>query len=60
VLWETILGSASSGYPISYAVNGKQYIAIITGPSLAANTDVRQTPEYTPNNAPGIFVFALP
>jgi alcohol dehydrogenase (cytochrome c) len=60
VLWEAILGSASSGYPISYAVNGKQYIAIITGPSLAANTDVRQTPEYTPNNAPGIFVFALP
>jgi len=60
VLWETILGSASSGYPISYAVNGKQYIAIITGPSLAANTDVRQTPEYAPTNAPGIFVFALP
>jgi PQQ-dependent dehydrogenase (methanol/ethanol family) len=60
VLWEAILGSASSGYPISYGVNGKQYIAIITGPSLAANTDVRQTPEYTPNNAPGIFVFALP
>ena len=60
VLWETIVGSASSGYPISYAINGKQYIAIITGPSLAANTDERQTPEYTPNNAPNIFVFALP
>jgi len=60
VLWETIVGSASSGYPISYAVGGKQYIAIITGPSLAANTDIRQTPEYTATNAPGIFVFALP
>ena len=60
VLWETIVGSASSGYPISYSVGGKQYVAIITGPSLAANTDVRQTPEYTPNNAPNIFVFALP
>src|SRR5438128_6654431 len=60
VLWETIVGSASSGYPISYAVNGKQYFAIITGPSLAANTDERQTPEYKATNAPGIFVFALP
>ncbi len=60
VLWETIIGSASSGYPITYSVGGKQYVAIITGPSLAANTDERQTPEYTPDNAPNIFVFALP
>jgi alcohol dehydrogenase (cytochrome c) len=60
VLWETIVGSASSGYPISYGVNGKQYIAIITGPSLAAQSDQRQTSEYLATNAPGIFVFALP
>ena len=60
VLWETIVGSASSGYPITYAVGGKQYIAIITGPSLAAQSDQRQTSEYLANNAPGIFVFALP
>jgi PQQ-dependent dehydrogenase (methanol/ethanol family) len=60
VLWEAIVGSASSGYPISYAVNGKQYFAIITGPSLAAQSDQRQTSEYTATNAPGIFVFALP
>jgi PQQ-dependent dehydrogenase (methanol/ethanol family) len=60
VLWETIVGSASSGYPISYSAGGKQYVAIITGPSLAAQTDERQTPEYTPANAPNIFVFALP
>ncbi|HVZ20787.1 MAG TPA: PQQ-binding-like beta-propeller repeat protein [Vicinamibacterales bacterium] len=60
VLWETIIGSAASGYPISYSVGGRQYVAIITGPSLAAQTDERQTPEYTPDNAPNIFVFALP
>jgi PQQ-dependent dehydrogenase (methanol/ethanol family) len=60
VLWETIVGSAASGYPITYSVGGKQYIAIITGPSLAAQTDERNTPEYTPTNAPNIFVFALP
>ncbi|HKF68740.1 MAG TPA: PQQ-binding-like beta-propeller repeat protein, partial [Vicinamibacterales bacterium] len=60
VLWETIVGSPSSGYPITYSVNGKQYVAIIVGPSLAANTDERQTPEFKLSNAPGIFVFALP
>jgi len=60
VLWETIVGSASSGYPITYSVGGKQYVAIITGPSLAAQSDSRQTPEYTATNAPNIFVFALP
>jgi alcohol dehydrogenase (cytochrome c) len=60
VLWETIVGAPSSGYPITYAVNGKQYVAIITGPSLAANTDERATPESKVSNAPGIFVFSLP
>jgi alcohol dehydrogenase (cytochrome c) len=60
VLWETIVGAPSSGYPITYSVNGKQYVAIITGPSLAANTDERATPEFRVANAPGIFVFALP
>jgi PQQ-dependent dehydrogenase (methanol/ethanol family) len=60
VLWETIVGSPSSGYPITYAVNGRQYVAIIVGPSLAANTDERATPEFKISNAPGIFVFALP
>jgi len=32
VLWETRLGEVSSSPPITYAVNGKQYVAIVSGP----------------------------
>ena len=28
VLWQTNVGAAISGYPVSYAVNGKQYVAV--------------------------------
>ncbi|MEM1191211.1 MAG: PQQ-binding-like beta-propeller repeat protein [Pseudomonadota bacterium] len=31
VLWETILAAPVSGFPISYAVDGEQYIAVATG-----------------------------
>ena len=61
VLWETDLGSAVSGFPVTFAVGGKQYIAVAAGSSLVANTAARLTPELRPTgNAPGIFVFALP
>ena len=60
VLWETNLGSPVSGFPVTFAVGGKQYIAVTAGPSLVANTALRLTPELRPGNAPGVFVFALP
>ena len=60
-LWETDLGSPVSGFPVTFAVGGKQYIAVAAGSSLVANTAARLTPELRPTgNAPGIFVFALP
>jgi alcohol dehydrogenase (cytochrome c) len=31
VLWQTRLGAAANGFVISYAVNGKQYVAVPTG-----------------------------
>ena len=31
VLWEINLGSSVSGYPISFSVDGKQYVAVNTG-----------------------------
>jgi alcohol dehydrogenase (cytochrome c) len=34
-LWEIPLGSPVTGYPISYAANGKQYVAIAIGGSSA-------------------------
>jgi alcohol dehydrogenase (cytochrome c) len=61
VLWETNLGSPVSGFPISFAVDGKQYIAVTTGVSLVAMAARRVTPEL-PSDAGGaeVVVFALP
>jgi PQQ-dependent dehydrogenase (methanol/ethanol family) len=60
VLWEVNLGSAVSGYPITYAVDGKQYVAVSTGPSLIAGGLANLTPEFKPATANQMFVFALP
>src|SRR5262245_38887169 len=60
VLWETNLGSPVSGFPVSFAVGGKQYIAVTTGNSLVASSALRLTPELKPGNAANIFVFSLP
>ncbi len=59
-LWETILGGNISVSTITYAVNGKQYVAVMTGdnakvPELAAEVPELKTPV---SNA--IYVFALP
>ncbi|MGH9147502.1 MAG: pyrroloquinoline quinone-dependent dehydrogenase [Vicinamibacterales bacterium] len=60
VLWETNLGSPVSGFPVTFAVGGKQYVAVTTGASLVANSTVRLTPELRPSNAANVYVFALP
>jgi alcohol dehydrogenase (cytochrome c) len=62
VLWETNLGSPVSGYPIAFAVAGKQYVAVSTGPSLVAGGMARLTPELKQSTNPAnqMFVFALP
>jgi len=61
VLWETNIGSPVSGYPISFAVGGKQYVAVTTGPSLVAMAARRMTPELPSDSGAGqVVVFALP
>jgi alcohol dehydrogenase (cytochrome c) len=60
ILWEANLGSPVSGFPISFAVGGKQYVAVTTGTSLVASSALGLTPELKPGNAPSVFVFALP
>jgi PQQ-dependent dehydrogenase (methanol/ethanol family) len=60
VLWEVNLGSPVTGYPITYAVNGKQYVAVSTGNSLVSSGLNTLAPELHPSNASNIFVFALP
>jgi alcohol dehydrogenase (cytochrome c) len=61
VLWETNLGAPVSGYPVSFAVGGKQYVAVTTGPSLVAAASRRVTPELTGESGGAkVYVFALP
>jgi alcohol dehydrogenase (cytochrome c) len=61
VLWETNIGAPVSGYPVSFAVDGKQYVAVTTGPSLVAAAARRLTPELTGESGAGqVVVFALP
>jgi len=60
VLWEVNLGSPISGYPISFAVGNKQYIAVSTGSSLTAMGANRLTPELHASLGNNLFVFALP
>ena len=60
ILWETNLGSPVSGFPISFAVGGKQYVAVTTGTSLVASSALGLTPELKPGNAANVYVFALP
>ena len=58
VLWEINLGSPVTGYPISYAVDGRQYVAVSTGSGAGIN--LRLTPELRPSSGSNLFVFALP
>ena len=60
VLWDINLGSPVTAYPITYAVGGKQYVAVSTGKSLVSTGVNRLAPELHPSNASNIFVFALP
>ena len=60
VLWEINLGSAVTGFPISYAVDGRQYIAVGTGTASTASLFGRLTPEIRPSAGNNLFVFALP
>ena len=55
VLWEINLGSPVSGFPITYAVDGRQYVAASTGARRSG-----LTPELRPSAGNNLFVFALP
>ena len=63
VVWETRLGTSVQGFPISFAVGGRQYVAVSTGlgggsprlvPSLIA-PEIRH-----PSSGHALYVFALP
>ena len=60
VLWEINIGSSVTGFPITYAVDGRQYVAVSTGSSMSSRDNMRLTPELRPTTANNLFVFALP
>jgi len=60
ILWETSLGSPVSGFPISYEVDGEQYVAVPAGLALIVGAHLGATPEIRPSNTNSIFVFKLP
>ena len=60
VLWEINLGSAVTGFPITYAVDGRQYVAVSTGTAGTASGFIGLTPEIRPSAGNNLFVFALP
>jgi alcohol dehydrogenase (cytochrome c) len=59
ILWEVNLGSPVTGYPITFSVNGKQYVAVSTGNSLVSSGLNSLAKELHPANASNVFVFAL-
>jgi alcohol dehydrogenase (cytochrome c) len=64
-LWSFNVGTGISSMPISYAVDGRQYIAVSAGLSFVASVLANEViaPERQPELPPGgsvLFVFALP
>ena len=60
VLWEVNLGSPVSGFPITFSVNGKQYVAASTGGALGGARSNVLAPELKPSTNSALYVFALP
>ena len=60
IMWETKLDGPVSGYPVVFALNGKEHVAVSTGGSLVANSVNRLTPEEKIENRSNMYVFSLP
>ncbi|MEQ8801121.1 MAG: alcohol dehydrogenase, partial [Haliea sp.] len=59
--WQTRLGAPLHGYPITYAVDGKQYLAVPTGIGVfRAMTAVVSPDIYQPTGGQALYVFELP
>jgi alcohol dehydrogenase (cytochrome c) len=59
-LWKINVGSGFSAPPMTFAVNGKQYVAITAGQGASARSRSRNTPELKDlGNATVLYVFSL-
>ena len=65
ILWETRLGTSVQGHPVSFAIDGKQYIAVTTAMG-ARGVSPRTVPRVVspdirhPNSGNALYVFSLP
>ena len=61
VLWQTILNGPVSGRPMTFSVDGRQYLAVGSGGVTQGTGFLQLTPELTtPSGSNTLFVFALP
>ena len=63
VLWETRLGTSVQGFPLTFSIDGKQYIAVSTGlgggsPRMVPT--VLDPDVHYPSYGNALYVFALP
>jgi PQQ-dependent dehydrogenase (methanol/ethanol family) len=63
MLWETRLGTSVQGFPVTYSVDGKQYVAVMTGLGGGSprNVPAAIAPDIKiPQTGQALYVFALP
>jgi alcohol dehydrogenase (cytochrome c) len=63
VVWQTRLGTSVQGHPVSFAIDGKQYIAVtsaVGGTSPRTVPDVIATEITYPRWGNALYVFSLP
>jgi len=60
VLWETPLGAQVTGFPVTYSVGDRQYVAVSVGQAVNTAAYLLLTPEIRPSSNNTLYVFALP
>jgi alcohol dehydrogenase (cytochrome c) len=63
VLWKTRLATSVQGFPVSFTIDGKQYIAVTTGNGGGSPRNVPATivsEIHSPPSGNALYVFALP
>jgi alcohol dehydrogenase (cytochrome c) len=63
VLWQTRLGTSAQGYPVSFSIDGRQYIAVMSGLGGGSprNVPAAIVPDIKiPQSGQALYVFALP
>jgi alcohol dehydrogenase (cytochrome c) len=63
MLWQTRLGTSVQGFPVTFSIAGKQYVAVTTGLGGGSPRNVPRTilPDiHYPTSGNALYVFALP